>query len=244
MKRLFFLGVPLECHSVSSYQQELRQLLDGAGADLVVTPNPEMLVASERDPSLKDVLSSASLRVVDGFGLVLLSGFRLQRFPGTDAFSFVTKEALQRGLRVMVVGGAHMGDALKAAQRVGGEHVLGFTPSEIRLTEHGWVGDETLVEAIQAFDPEVLFLGLGHGKQEKWLADHLLLAPSLRLCMGVGGAIEFFAGRQIRAPRVFRRFGIEWVYRLIREPRRIGRIFTAVVVFPCLVFWSKIKHNA
>ena len=202
---------------------------------------------------------------MDGIGLVLASGFQLSRFSGVDALSFLCKEAASRGLKVLLAGGLHEGDASRAANIL---NVKGFSPGRIELVstdstgspqadftgspqadftsspQADWVGDGALKEAIERERPDVLALALGHGKQEKWLADHLRQFPFIRLGIGVGGALEFYAGRQKRAPLLLRRVGFEWAYRLLHEPRRIRRIFVAVIVFPTLVFLQKIKHTS
>lgn len=245
-------GVNLESFSPAEYKKRLVELLE-SGSHLIVTPNPEMLVESERDPSLKDVLNAASLRIVDGFGVVLISGFRLQRWPGVDVLKFLAWEANRRGLKMLIAGGLHEEDAKKAAahlRRYCDERtsngakgirgiIVGCSPGVIGLTELGWMGDEGLKEAIERERPDVLALAFGHGKQEKWLADHLWQFPFVKLGIGIGGALEFYAGRQKRAPALLRRAGLEWLYRLLQEPRRLKRIFTATLVFPWMLVFRK-----
>jgi N-acetylglucosaminyldiphosphoundecaprenol N-acetyl-beta-D-mannosaminyltransferase len=81
----------------------------------------------------------------------------------------------------------------------------------------------------------MLFVAFGAPNQELWIARNLAKMPSVKVAMGVGGAFDFIAGKQKRAPQIFRSLGLEWLYRLMREPRRIVRIINAVVVFPFLV---------
>ncbi|MDA1038227.1 MAG: WecB/TagA/CpsF family glycosyltransferase [bacterium] len=244
------LGVDFSPMTQKEYKNELRRRLSGASPSLVVTPNPEMLVASERDPSLKDVLNHADMRLVDGFGIVFVSQFfggGLTRFTGVDALEFLCMEAAQRNFRVLLAGGLVDGDAKLAANNLQKKYpslkIDGVSPGKIVLADRGWQGDAELKKTIENFEPHVLAVALGHGKQELWLSDHLKQFPSVRIGMGVGGAIEFLAGRQMRAPKFIRSLGLEWLYRLIRQPRRIKRILTAVLVFPVLVFWGLFGHN-
>ena len=97
-----------------------------------------------------------------------------------------------------------------------------------------------MLERIRAFRPDILAVGFGHGKQEKWIADHLTTLP-VHIAMGVGGSFAFLSGRIPRAPKWMRLIGLEWVWRLVREPSRIGRIFRATVVFPVLAVWDMIS---
>jgi len=90
-------------------------------------------------------------------------------------------------------------------------------------------------ESISAAAPDVLFVAFGHEIQERWIASHLHKFPSVRVAMGIGGAFDFWAGDVRRAPRWIRQLGLEWCWRLILQPWRLGRILTAVVFFPALV---------
>ena len=85
-------------------------------------------------------------------------------------------------------------------------------------------------------EPDILFVAFGMGKQEKWIYENLAKMPSVRIAMGVGGAFDYISGNVSRAPRLLRKFGLEWVYRLFKEPRRIGRIFNATIKFISYVF--------
>ena len=104
--------------------------------------------------------------------------------------------------------------------------------------------DVELLKIIQQAAPDILFVALGHPKQEKWIAAHLKELPSVKLAMGVGGAFDYISGVVPRAPQWMRGCGLEWLFRLIYEPRRIGRIFRAVVVFPWMVFVKKLAAKS
>ncbi len=101
------------------------------------------------------------------------------------------------------------------------------------------VNEETL-EKINKAQPDILFVAFGMGKQEKWIYENLAKMPSVKVAMGVGGSFDFIAGKAKRAPLFLRRLGLEWLYRLVQEPKRIGRIFNATFKFIYLYFKSKI----
>ncbi|MDO8626347.1 MAG: WecB/TagA/CpsF family glycosyltransferase [Candidatus Magasanikbacteria bacterium] len=88
-----------------------------------------------------------------------------------------------------------------------------------------------LLEEIKSASPDILFVAFGMGKQEKWIHEYATQIPSLKIAMGVGGAFDYISGKIPRAPRLMRKVGLEWLYRLIREPRRAGRIFNATIKF-------------
>ncbi len=95
--------------------------------------------------------------------------------------------------------------------------------------------DEALCHRIQKTAPTVLIVGFGQIKQELWIADHLLKFPSVKLFIGVGGALDFISGAAKRSPLWMRVHGLEWLWRLITNPRRFGRIFNATIRFPIMV---------
>jgi len=105
------------------------------------------------------------------------------------------------------------------------------------------VPDEVLVEAVNKAKPDVLFVALGHPHQEKWIFRNLDKMSSVKLAVGVGGALDFLSGKLQRAPEFMRKINSEWLFRLIQEPRRFGRIKIAVFEFPKLVYREKIFRS-
>jgi len=105
------------------------------------------------------------------------------------------------------------------------------------------VPDEVLVEAVNKAKPDVLFVALGHPHQEKWIFRNLDKMPSVKLAIGVGGALDFLSGKLQRAPEFMRKINSEWLFRLIQEPRRWPRIKTAIYEFPKLVYREKIFRS-
>ena len=91
--------------------------------------------------------------------------------------------------------------------------------------------DENLLKKINEKNPDIIFVALGGLKQEKWIDVNLKNLPSVKLAMGIGGAFDFISGKIKRAPLVMRKLGLEWLFRLFLEPRRIKRIFNATVRF-------------
>ena len=183
MKTVDLLGVLFEGKTIPEYKKDLAEFLRTSTTSLVVTPNPEMLVAGVFNSRLRKILNQASLRLVDGVGVVVMSGWRLRRWPGVDALAFLAWETNRRGMKMLLAGGSHEGDAQKAASALrriraertlcDAEGVIGFSPGRLELTKTGWVGDEALKETIEREKPDVLALALGHGKQELWLLGHL-----------------------------------------------------------------------
>ena len=119
--------------------------------------------------------------------------------------------------------------------------VVGAESGGVASTDGGQTDDGHLIARINHAQPLLLFVAFGHPKQEKWIFKHLDQLPSVKVAIGVGGSFDFISGNVSRAPEVLRSLGLEWLYRLIKEPWRWKRIYTAVVVFPFLVLKQKVK---
>lgn len=102
--------------------------------------------------------------------------------------------------------------------------------------------DATLIEKINHSEAEILLVGFGAPAQENWISENLPKMPKIKVAMGVGGTFDFISGTMPRAPRWMRQIGLEWLFRLYKQPKRIKRIFNAVVVFPIQIIKSRLAH--
>ncbi len=192
-----------------------------SGAPLqVVTLNPEMVMRARRDPALGAIIEAAGLVVPDGIGLVLALRRRghldAGRVAGADLLERYAERAAPLGQRLALVGGAPGVAALAAAElerRHPGLRVV--------AADGGDPGTET-ADRLRAAAPDAVFAAYGAGRQESFLAAHLA-AIGAGVGMGVGGALDFLSGRVRRAPAVVRRAGLEWAWRLARQPWRARR---------------------
>jgi len=242
------LGVPFDAMGREEAEQRLRNFLLSDTQTFVATPNPEMLVLASSDPDFQSVLKRADMTLVDGYGIVLAGlsqGVRLRRFTGVDATLSLARIGENLGCRMLLLGGLHDADAPKAAEALREVcprlDVRGISGGLIQKEDGVWTGGEEAEKEIQSFAPHILAASLGHGKQERWICDHLGRFPSVKIAIGVGGAVEFLSGRQKRAPHWLRAAGLEWLYRLLRGPKRFARIFRATILFPALVIRSRIR---
>lgn len=216
----------------------------------VVTANPEILLAARRHPDYKKALQQADIRVVDGVGLYgmgRLFGHKWSRVTGVELGEALLKEAYTQDLRVAFIGGKKRVAELAAA------HWRTVYPGLSLIAERGGVvqadgiDDEEGEEArhrLTLFAPQIVLVGFGHPKQERWIARYLQDMPSVKMIVGVGGTFDYWAGNIRRAPKLFQILGVEWVWRLVQEPKRIGRIFKAVVVFPVLALVDRVRRSA
>jgi N-acetylglucosaminyldiphosphoundecaprenol N-acetyl-beta-D-mannosaminyltransferase len=107
--------------------------------------------------------------------------------------------------------------------------------SEITIDEEV---NSAVIDTINTGKPDILFVAFGHVKQEYWIHTYLKQLPSVQVAMGVGGALDFIGGTSKRAPKWVRYIGFEWLYRLMREPKRIGRIWNATAYFLYLHYFK------
>jgi len=216
----------------------------------IVTANPEILLEARRDPSYANVLCEADVRTVDGFGLWLLLrlfGCDVTRVTGIDLAEKLMKLANDRAWRVGLIGGGGEHVAEKAVQDIKRRYPMLTITAEWggaidRQGSDDLRGEEAR-HRLTLFDPQVLLVAFGHPKQEQWINKHKNEFPNLKAVVGVGGSFDVWAGNIARAPSWMRTIGFEWVWRLLIEPRRIKRIWNAVVVFSYYFAWEKLTKK-
>ena len=206
----------------------------------VVTPNPEIVWMARRNDPLRIAINNAGMVLPDGIGIILgarLLGTPLRggRVPGIDFITALLDKMAVSGGSVFLLG-AKKGVAEEAGRRLADK----YPGLMITGTADGYFSDDELVIGmINAVCPDLLLVCLGAPKQELWIAANIERL-CVGLCAGLGGALDVFAGNIKRAPVFFRRFGLEWLYRLIREPRRIKRSLR-LPLFVIAVLWQRIR---
>lgn len=208
----------------------------------IVTLNAEMLVAAHDDPLFKDILNAAALNLADSIGIMLatrLSGYRLQeRVTGSDGIYRLAAHSAQRGYRLFFLGAAP-GVAGIVAERLAAAYpclqVAGTYAGSPRPEE-----EEDIVERVRTAAPDLLLVAYGVPAEEKWIARNRSRL-GVPVMIGVGGAFDFVAGMAKRAPPWMRRWGLEWLYRLIQEPWRWRRQL-ALPRFAMLVLKQKVAR--
>ncbi|MCS7251469.1 MAG: WecB/TagA/CpsF family glycosyltransferase [Thermoflexus sp.] len=191
----------------------------------ICTVNPEFVMRARRDPAFFRTLENASLNVPDGVGLLwagrILKQPLRERVPGVELMEALAARAAERGWRVFLLGAA-AGVADRAAAvlqaRYPGLVVAGTFAGSPRPEDA-----PVILERLRKARPNLLFVAYGAPQQDLWIARH---QPELGVpvAMGVGGAFDFIAGMVPRAPRWMREAGLEWLYRLIRQPWRWRRM--------------------
>lgn len=234
-RRILILGVPVDVLSMADARDRLRAFALSAKAHHVMTPNPEMIVAAQKQPAFLALLQRTSLNVADGAGLLfaarVLGSTLPERVTGTDLTDVLASLPEMQPIFFL---GAGAGVAEKAATALQSRHpdlvIAGTFAGSPKAEE-----ESDIVERIQLSGAKTLLVAYGAPAQDLWIDRVLDRLPSVRVAMGVGGAFDFLSGMRKRAPVFLRRIRLEWAWRLLQEPSRLPRILTATVVFPFLV---------
>ena len=221
--RVDVLGVAFDSVTVDEAVERALELLEQDGPHLVVTPNPEIVQRANQDPEFADLLARADLVIPDGVGVIyaakILGRPLKARVPGIDFASALMGRMAGTGKRLFLLG-AEPGVAEQAAARLQAAY-----PGLVVCGVHDgyFKEDGPVVQAIRDARADAVFVCLGAPKQEKWIAAHGGEAGA-RLYIGLGGSLDVFAGKVERAPERMQKLGLEWLYRLIKQPSRIGRM--------------------
>ena len=213
----------------------------------IITANPEILLHARKDKDYRDAIQKADLRIADGFGIVLMArlfGKKLHRVTGVDLAEAIMKHAAEKDWSVAFVGGGDTpGTAQKAFKAIQKRYpaLRGTAHDGGRVNPDGTgdtTDDETIQQLIQE-SPDIILVGFGHPKQERWIACNLPNLPSVKTIIGIGGTFDYWAGNIKRAPGWMRSLGLEWLFRLVKEPKRWKRIWNAVIVFPVTALFQR-----
>lgn len=221
---LIVLGCRVDRVDSAAAVARIEQLVAAGRAAQVVTLGAEMANLAHDDARYRAVINTADLVVPDTIGIVLASrwiGAPLpERVAGIDLVERLCARAAQNDLPVFLLGGAP-GVARAAGMMLMQRH----NGLQLAGVEHGYfedAQDAAIADRIAASGARLVFVGLGFPRQEYWIRDHLARLGTA-VCIGVGGSFDVLSGLRSRAPLAMRRLGLEWLYRLMREPRRLRR---------------------
>ncbi len=256
-QRIRLMNVPFDAVTMPKAIETIGRMIESRRPHYLATANVDFLVQARRDAELRDILEKAHLVVCDGTPLVWLSRMLKRALPervaGSDLVPKLLGHAEREGWRVFFLGGEPQ-VLEKAITNVTNQHpglniAGGFSPPFAPLDR---MDHEAICQRVRDAKPDLLLVSFGCPKQEKWIARHhqTLGVP---VSIGVGATIDFLAGTIKRAPRWMQMAGLEWVFRLAQEPRRLlKRYATDLVVFGfgamqeiiSLVFTPKAKQRA
>lgn len=223
MSRIDVLGVSFDDLTMDEAVEIALGFMQERRACYACTPNPEIVMAAKGDAALRAALSGAELVLADGVGITkaaaMLGTPLKSRVPGIDFASNVISRLAELGGSVYLLGAKPLvaeAAAEKLTQTYPGIVIAG--------TNDGYFTDDApVIEKINAASPDFLMVCLGSPKQELWMSANAGRL-SCGLMAGLGGSLDVLAGNVQRAPETWRRLGLEWLYRVIKEPKRLGRV--------------------
>ncbi|MBV8150051.1 MAG: WecB/TagA/CpsF family glycosyltransferase [Candidatus Eremiobacteraeota bacterium] len=224
MQSIEILGCRVDAVVRDAAVERVVALAHGATSSLVVTLGSEMVMEAQHNARFRSVVDAAALVVCDTIGLLLASRLRggplRERITGVELIDALAASSSLHDLRLFLLGGRDgVADhaASKLRERYPGVKIVGTRDGYFAVRE-----SDEVAAAIRASGANVLLAGMGSPRQEVWLSENLARA-GCAVGIGLGGTFDILAGEVRRAPPLVRRLGLEWLYRLIREPRRWRR---------------------
>ncbi len=224
MKTASILGVHFHAVTLPQAVELAMTRIRSRRKGYVVTPNPEIVDLARQDGEFMGIVNHAALVLPDGIGVIyaarILGEELAGRVPGIEFAESLVAAMAKEGMRLYLLG-AKPGIAEKA-----GANLCAKYPGLVLAGTHdGYFSDEhEVIDAINAVGgADVVFVCLGAPKQEKFMAAHMEDIHATLFC-GLGGSLDVFAGEAKRAPDIFIKLGLEWFYRLLKQPSRIGRM--------------------
>jgi len=232
--RIRILDVPLDAVDLSSALEYVEECIrNEQKRKYILAVNAEKIMTLRREPELKKLFEKAALLLPDGIGALIAAkwilGLNLARVTGIGLMGGVCDRASKKGYKIFIYGGKEgiNRDAVSQIER---------RYPGIRITgrSHGYVGEnqmDSLVKKINESQADILFIALGSPKQEFWIQKY---SPHLnvKVYQGIGGSLDVLSGQSKGAPSLIQKMGLEWLYRLIKEPKRIRR----QIVYPRFLF--------
>ncbi len=232
MKNIRIFNVRIDNLSFKEAVRNIEDYLRGDRLRTIYTPNPEIIMKAREDEKLRTIIEEADMSTADGIGVIYASRIGkkplAERVTGYDMSMEMLKIANREGYSLYLLGGQ---EGVSSAARANierdypniklvGDHNGFFKGSHLGLDDHP--EEMAIVEEINRMKPDIIFVGLGFPRQELFI-NHNKDRIKGKVIIGNGGVMDILAGKAERAPEAWQKLGLEWLYRLIKDPRRIRR---------------------
>ena len=228
MKKINICGIPFDNVTMSEAITLAENELQKKGASVVVTPNAEIAEMCVEDESIHQTIASAEMILPDGAGIItaaeILGTPLKEKVAGVEFGMELIRHAEKHGYSLFFLGGKP-NVAESAAEKL----KVCYKNLKITGTHDGYftktgAENDAVIEEINASNADILFVCLGAPTQEIWSMKNREKLTSVRLIACLGGSLDIYAGTAKRAPKIFIKLRLEWFYRLLREPKRLGRM--------------------
>ncbi len=238
-------GVEIDKMTQVEVLEKVKGFLKENQTRTIYTPNTEIVMEAKKDEKLKRIINDGDIVIPDGIGLIYASKIKKKNLPervtGFDVSCEILELANKEAYSLFLLGGEE-GVAKEASERLKEKYpnirIAGFQNGFFKGAHIGNAGHEDeiqILENINQSNADILFVGLGAPKQEIWI-DENKNKLNCKLIIGNGGTVDILAGRIERAPDIYQKLGLEWLYRLAKDPKRIKRqmvipIFILTILF-------------
>jgi len=232
MKRAYILGYPVDLIKKEDAVDYAQNCMETGKGIHVVTINPEIILSAEKNPQLEQIIKNAELIIPDSTGMELSikrqGHLQIKKLAGIEFSETLIKKCHENNYKVAFLGATK--EVIEALKK---ELDIKYSGINIVFARDGYFSDTDMPEitaALKEANPHLLLAALGSPKQEYFISSHKTILPST-VMIGVGGSFDVWAKKVKRAPVFFRVFGLEWLYRLMKQPSRFNRMFPALPVF-------------
>lgn len=222
MNKENILGVDVSPLSYEDLKKNIEKDIENNKKSFIVAINPEKILKARKDEKLKELLNNATYEIPDGIGVIYASKLRKgnikTRITGIDSMEMLCKLSEEKKYKIFMYGAKE--ETIKKAKE---NLEIKFPNIQIVGTINGYEKDnDKIISSINKSNADIVFVALGSPKQEYWITENMDKV-SAKIFQGVGGSFDVFSGNIKRAPKWMQKIGLEWLYRLIKEPKRIFR---------------------
>lgn len=222
MNKENILGVDVSPLSYEDLKKNIEKDIENNKKSFIVAINPEKILKARKDEKLKELLNNATYEIPDGIGVIYASKLRKgnikTRITGIDSMEMLCKLSEEKKYKIFMYGAKE--ETIKKAKE---NLEIKFPNIQIVGTINGYEKDnDKIISSINKSKADIVFVALGSPKQEYWITENMDKV-SAKIFQGVGGSFDVFSGNIKRAPNWMQKIGLEWLYRLIKEPKRIFR---------------------
>ncbi len=246
-------GVRVDNLSKDSILKKIEGFLVSERFHQIATVNPEFLLEARKNERFHNILNRCELTVSDGIGLTIAfwkQGIKMKdRYPGIDLMWDILEQANRNNYKIFLVarkdGLSTWKETATAVKRkypqleIGGTNIDIINLNDV-ISNHESVIGSAIADEVHIAHPDLVFCNFGAPEQEYFLNSlRDAKIDSIRVVMGIGGSFDYITGKVARAPLWMQKSGLEWLYRLIKQPQRIVRIFKAIIIFPIIIIFSQ-----
>ena len=236
------MGFRIDDYTLEEGINRAVQLIKSDKVSQIVTINPEMIDYSSKNPEFTQIVHNAEMVIPDGIGVKIalqLNGYKVQRLPGIDFAYKLLQKCAELSLPVAIIG-AKEEVITKAIDNLKEQ----INNLDIVYYRNGYFNNDTEVyEKIKEKSPRLVLIAMGSPRQEEFISNAKKYLPPC-LMIGIGGSLDVWSGMVKRAPKIYQKLGIEWLYRTITQPERFKRIFPALPLFLIKAICYKYKNRS